>query len=283
MLQELVFLTLVFLAVIYYTFKKRFYIVYTTFLSILIGGVLQYLVSNSLSFSSIPPSMEILVLSTLSVFNWAFWIPTLVFFILAMDFPLCAVSGLLLGYGLGKWHSIKRKKIMFQKGEAKRKVIHSSLGLFLGGAALFLNKWILLPVFASGCIISVALYKIKIPIFSKISEEVKREKEWAGKGAFYFMLGSLLPIYIEQPWIILVIALGDGLSTLIGRFLGYTPIYGKKTLEGTFAGFLAALAVSRHFYTPAIVPAFVYLIAELIAPIDDNLAIPIAMSALYLF
>jgi len=282
MLQELIFLALVFLAVIYYTVKKRFYVVYTAFLAIMVGGVLQYLVSGSLSFSSIPPSLEILVLSTLSVFNWLLWIPTLAFFILAMDYPLCAVSGLLIGYGLGKWHSIKRKKIMFQKGEAKRKVIHSSLGLLLGGAALILNKWIILPLFAVGCVMSIILYQVKIPFFSGISKEVKRDKEWAGKGAFYFMLGSLLPVYIEQPWIILVVALGDGLSTLIGRFLGYTPIYGKKTLEGTFAGFLAALAVSRNFYTPAIVPAFVYLIAELIAPIDDNLAIPIAMSMLYL-
>lgn len=280
--KDIAFLAIIVGVVLYYTYKKKFEIAYSVFLSGMIGAVLKYMVSN-LAFTNAPPSLQVMTLATLSVFNGFFWLVTLAFFVLAMDYPLGAVSGLLLGYGLGKWHLMRRKRILFEKGEVKRKIVHSISGLVLSTIPFFLDKWIVLPLYLAMAVFAFVVRYIKLPFLDPLVVETKREKEWTGKGVFYFMLGSLLPVYLEQPWIILVLGVGDGLATLIGRFFGYTPLYRDKTVEGCFAGFIGALAVSRHFYSPAIIPVTIYLLAELLAPIDDNLAVPIALSMLYLF
>ena len=119
-MKDLVFLLLVLAVVLYYSWKKKFEVVYSIFLSGTVGAVLKYLVSSSLSFAEAPPSLQVMVLATLSVFKGWFWLVTLLFFALALDYPLSAVSGLLLGYGVGKWHRMKRKRIVLEKGEIKR-------------------------------------------------------------------------------------------------------------------------------------------------------------------
>ena len=196
--------------------------------------------------------------------------------------PLNSVSGLLIGYGFGVWHKTHRRKIIIHKGEAKRKIIHAVGGVLIAIPPFIFSKEISMMIFLGG-ILAVGFFRVvKLPFFSKIIDETKRDYEWPLKGVFYFMLGSLLPIYLGQAWILLVIAIGDGLSTLVGKFFGYTPLYKKKSVEGTLAGFIAAWAIIRHFYQPVMIASIVYLFAELFAPIDDNLAIPLSLSALYL-
>lgn len=281
-MKDVAFLVIIVGVVLYYTFKKKFEVAYSVFLSAMIGAVLKYMVS-SLAFTNAPPSLQVMTLSTLSVFNGWFWLLTLLFFVLALDYPLGAASGLLLGYGIGKWHRMRRKRILFEKGEVKRKIVHAVSGLVLSVIPFLLDKWIVLPLYVAIAAIALVVRYVKLPFLDPLLVETKRKKEWTGKGVFYFMLGSLLPVYLEQPWIILVLGVGDGLATLIGRFFGYTPLYRDKTVEGCFAGFIGALAVARHFYSPAIVPVTIYLLAELLAPIDDNIAVPVALSMLYLF
>jgi dolichol kinase len=268
--------------VVYYTWHRRFDVVYSAFLSGMVGAVLKYMVSATLSFGSAPPALDVMVFSTLAVFNGWFWLATLAAFVLGAEAPLAAVSGLLLGFGLGKWHSRRRGQLLLEEGEIKRKVIHSAGGVVVALLPFFLPRDVSLLLFALGATLTFMIRFLWIPMISDIFKETKRDEEWLGKGFFWFMLGSLLPIYLGQPWILLVVAVGDGLSTLIGRFFGYTPVFGKKSLEGTFAGFLGAWAIARHFYAPSYVPVLIYVVAELVAPIDDNFAIPVALSALYL-
>ena len=265
---------------VWYMRKKRFDVTYSVFLSGMIGALLKYMVSDSLRFTNAPPALDVLILATLSVFNWRFWIATLIFFLGYLNNPLLGVSGLLLGFGFGRWHQIRKKRLLKQKGELKRKVWHSAMGLFSAVVIMLVprNVGLGLCVFAT-----LSPLLMSLPGLKSLAKETKRPNEWMGKGNFYFGLGAFLPVFLGQPWILLVLAFGDGLSTLIGKLFGYTRLYSKKSVEGTFAGFLAAWAISRHFYSPAIIPAVIYLIAELVAPLDDNFAIPVALSLLYIF
>ncbi|MBR9681111.1 MAG: hypothetical protein GOU98_04815 [Candidatus Altiarchaeota archaeon] len=267
---------------LYYFKKKKFEVIYTLFLSSMVAVILKYMVSDGLNFTLAPPSISVMVLSTLSVFNGFFWIFTLIYFILGISNPLNAVSGLLLGYGLGKWHSIRKKKILRQTGEVKRKVFHSVVGVSMAIPPFFIDKYLVLGAYGFMAFSLFIVRYVKIPFISAFVKETQRDTEWAGRGAFYFSLGTLLPVYLEQPWIILVVGIGDGLSTLIGRFFGYTKLYKRKSVEGTLAGLIGAWAVVRHFYEPVVFPLLLYVVAEVFAPIDDNLAIPLALSILYL-
>lgn len=270
-------------ATLYYSWKRRFDALYSLFLSGTVGAMLKYAVSGSLLFADAPPSIKVMMLATLSVFNPPFWLATLVFFLaMAPGSPLQAVSGLLLGYGLGKWHSMKKKRLLLEEGEVKRKVVHiAAIFLIAGTAFVFDWPWVmgLLALIAASVVL---VNTVHIPVVSDLFAETKRDTEWLGKGVFWTVAGAVLPVYLGQPWILLVVALGDGLATLIGRFFGYTPLYCSKTLEGTFAGLLAAWSVARQFYSPVAVPVALYLAAELLAPIDDNVAVPAALSLPYL-
>lgn len=283
MMEGIIFMAILAISFAYYFRKKKFEVVYSIFLSGMIAVVLKYMVSDGLNFTLAPPSLEVLMLSTLSVFNGFFWLFTLLYFILGISQPLNVVSGLLIGYGLGRWHSIRKKKILLQTGEVKRKVFHSVVGVLIAIPPFLFDKYFVLGLYSFMAFSLFIVRYVKIPFVSNFIKETQRNKEWAGRGAFYFILGSLFPIYLGQPWIILVVGIGDGLSTLIGRFFGYTKLYKKKSVEGTLAGIIGAWAVTRHFYSPVVLPLLIYSVAELFAPIDDNFAIPVAMSMLYLF
>jgi dolichol kinase len=282
-MKELLFLAVVLPMLFYYTRKRRFDIVYSAFLSALLCALLKYMVSASLSFYSAPPALEVMVLSTLSVFIPKLWPVTAIFFFSYILQPLAGVSGLLIGFGLGKWHKMRSKRIMMQTGELKRKIFHSFSGIVLFAFASLVPKFITMAVFVVLAVIFFFLRKFPKGFVRDKAEEFTRKGEWMGRGSFWYAIGSLLPVYLGQPWIILVLALSDGMSALIGRLFGYTTLTTKKSLEGSFSGFLIAWAISRHFYSPAIIPALLYLAAEFLAPIDDNLAIPIAMSMIYIF
>lgn len=82
---------------------------------------------------------------------------------------------------------------------------------------------------------------------------------------------------------ILVLALADALSTIIGRKGRMKlPYNGNKTLEGSAAFFVSSLA-AWYFIGPAAVPlAAIATIAESLPGLEDNLAIPIACTLFFL-
>jgi dolichol kinase len=99
-------------------------------------------------------------------------------------------------------------------------------------------------------------------------------------GALFFYLGCTIA-FLVFPFSIAsaagaMLAVGDSLSTLVGRKFGRHKI-GSKTLEGAFACFAGSLAAGMFFVAPhiAVIGAAAAALAELIPRIDDNLTIPI--------
>jgi dolichol kinase len=138
-------------------------------------------------------------------------------------------------------------------------------------------------------------YKQKFRDFLLGFEREEAARPFQGAFWFFFSMGLaflLFPLGIaSQAGAIL--AVGDSLSTIVGKTFGRHKILGSKTLEGTSAFFFSALAVSL-FFMPLALSAVVSLFATLIELIpaspglkglnkkgwlDDNLLIPLATGA----
>lgn len=151
--------------------------------------------------------------------------------------------------------------------------------LFGRGAALALNGLLL---FAS---IIVEALRITGRLRLAFAQKHIKEKEKKGPtGSFYFLLGSLLTLLffdgrIATP-VIMVLAVSDPLSSLVGRRLGRTHLLGKS-LEGTCAFLLSSVTILAFFSFGlwcTLLVALVMTATELFTrkPLDDNLTIPLA-------
>ncbi|MEM2908952.1 MAG: hypothetical protein QXT05_00785 [Candidatus Bilamarchaeaceae archaeon] len=98
------------------------------------------------------------------------------------------------------------------------------------------------------------------------------------------LLGAFLHDQVEIAASMIILALGDGLSTIFG-LLGRIPLpYNKKkTLEGTVALFFSSL-LGYIFIGPLIIPAALIaaLVESLPLPFDDNITIPVALIIFFL-
>jgi dolichol kinase len=131
----------------------------------------------------------------------------------------------------------------------------------------------------------------KIPIIAKLilKSEREKDKEFPGKGALRFFVGTLLVLLIfrNSPDIVVgavtVLALGDSASTLVGVSVGKHRLsYNKeKSLEGSLGGFSAAfiglsLLTSFGFQINLVAALVGSLVESLPLGIDDNLTVPIS-------
>lgn len=114
--------------------------------------------------------------------------------------------------------------------------------------------------------------------------------KFAGAFWFFFSIGlsfAIFPLQIAQA-AVLILALGDSASTIIGRAIGEKRILGKKTLEGSLSFFIVSLASVIFVPSPvAIFGALVGTLAELVPELkiaeplrsrgilNDNLLIPV--------
>lgn len=196
---------------------------------------------------------------------------------------IATLSAVFLGVGVGIWVIKGSRKIKQGAQEVRRKTFHTTAGLLVGIIALSVSQRAAITVALLGIVTSLSFPLImRIPFIKEVGFSLTRDKEQPGEILFKFFIGILLPLMLNQPWIVLIIAIGDGVATLIGKFFGKTKIYGNKSLEGSLAGFLGAWAVSNQFYPHPIFAATLYTITELFTPIDDNLAVPTVMSMLYI-
>ncbi|VVC04352.1 Uncharacterised protein [Candidatus Bilamarchaeum dharawalense] len=92
---------------------------------------------------------------------------------------------------------------------------------------------------------------------------------------------SVLPNQYEIIAVVLMLALGDSFSTIIGRKGRILlPHNKKKTLEGAVAFFVASLPI-YYFIGPMAIPLIIVgTIIETLPLIDDNLMIPIVATTL---
>jgi len=186
------------------------------------------------------------------------------------------------------------------KTELRRKLLHITAGtIFAFSINLLLKKYSAVEIAAvltlfvlSGLAISF-LYKKNVArtalfLFYYLIEKFEREEEKKkipGKGVFMFFAGAVLTIIIFKSIgivtaSILIVALGDGMSTLIGLMFGTHPLpYNKKkTFEGSIAFVVFGFAGALTQVSPAqaFAAATVCMVVEsLPLRIDDNLVIPI--------
>jgi dolichol kinase len=137
----------------------------------------------------------------------------------------------------------------------------------------------------------------RVPVLAAVTRmaarrgESSEEKEGAGfvKAPLYLAAGVLASLIIfPQPLnyaAIAVVALGDGLASVVGRMYGrhHIPRTGGKTLEGTAAG-MACAFLGAALFVPlpiAAVAAAAGMAAELF-PVragHDNVAVPLLAGA----
>ncbi len=102
-----------------------------------------------------------------------------------------------------------------------------------------------------------------------------------GWGSACYAIGTLIIVSFlsdinQIAAIIFILAIGDGISTIIGRYGRIKiPYNKKKTIEGSVAFFISSLGCFYFIGAIALPLALVGMIAESL-PAEDNLTIPIA-------
>lgn len=182
---------------------------------------------------------------------------------------------------------------MITKLELKRQLFHILCGIVIVLLLEFdlINYVGLFIAFVIGLSISLISRNHKIPVinmFLKTFDRKKDLKEFPGKGAVFYILGSFFAVLFFEKDIamasILILALGDSISRLVGPY-GYLkhPFHNEKFLEGILAGAIAAFLGAIIFvnWVLALSASITAMIIEGIDlriknfKIDDNLLIPV--------
>jgi dolichol kinase len=178
--------------------------------------------------------------------------------------------------------------------EVRRQAFHAMVGLIAIAILLAFGRdaamaAVFAVLIAGTLMINLRLLGMKIPGVYWLEKNFERKdvpRSMPGWGSACYAAGALIAITFltdasQIAATILILALGDSISTVLGARFGKTKLLynKKKSLEGTLAFFFAALA-SWYFVGPAAIPlAFVAAMAETIPAIEDNLTIPIGCVA----
>ncbi|MBT3406617.1 hypothetical protein HN419_05640 [Candidatus Woesearchaeota archaeon] len=179
--------------------------------------------------------------------------------------------------------------------ELKRQLFHITLGFVIVLLLNFglLSKFHLAIITVIGGIICFISKHIKIPGLYWLLTQFERPevlKRFPGRGAFYFLLGSTLSLYLFSKDIalasIMILSLGDSISHYIGKFHGKRkhPFNDMKLIEGSIAGFVVATIGALFFvkFSLAVIGSLFAMSIEAIEIrfnehlLDDNLLIPLA-------
>jgi len=172
--------------------------------------------------------------------------------------------------------------------EEFRQIAHMFFGIIVALFIYFTDKQtsiliLGIVVFLSVIISDAISRKIHIPLFSELIQILERENTFPGKGTIFFFVSTLFCLLFFEKNVVfaavVVLAVLDSVTTIIGVRYGRKKIYNKKSLEGTAAGMLSGFIVLIFFISPvtAAITAFFAGIAELISPVDDNLIIPLTV------
>lgn len=180
------------------------------------------------------------------------------------------------------------------KLEMRRQIAHAVTGI----ALIFLIKIgvvtaeVLAVVLVLGAAAVTLAKNYRVPVlhhFLKFFERSKELQYFPGKGAFFFVLGSLAALLFFEKNIamasIAVMAIGDATTTLIGTYFGRikNPLNREKHLEGTVIAIIFSTLAAFTFvpFPMAFLGSVAGIIFESVTVkfvdrvIDDNLLIPI--------
>jgi dolichol kinase len=189
--------------------------------------------------------------------------------------------------------------------EIKRQLVHAC-GIFIAFIVYFFDRLtgsvLILSMLIFAIIISEYRKRrlklrslIGIKILNKIEDFMEnqfknheRVDEIPMNGIITFILGAFLASILFSKEIaiasIIVLALGDSISTLVGKFYGKhkLPINPNKSWEGSLAFFFMSFFILTSFVTflEAFMISMLVTVVEMIPRIDDNLSIPLAIGIL---
>ena len=141
--------------------------------------------------------------------------------------------------------------------EIRRKLIH----IFLGAAIITgiythtITVFHLFLLLAFGVFLSFIMVRWNIPLVSKMLDLCERKHSHPGKGAITFVIGCILALKLFPMDIalaaIVVLSIGDGISTIVGIAIGRTKtiLSEVKLLEGTIIGIVLA-SIGAWLFVP---------------------------------
>ncbi len=180
--------------------------------------------------------------------------------------------------------------------EIKRQIFHL-VAIFLWVVPVLYFPYLLtLLLMATVVLLNLLVVLKRQPFygfFSFLLDRLERKKN-ADKPAIQALYGNLgiflsFLLFAEDSWVgIAVLAVGDSLSTLFGKLIGKTslPFNVQKSWEGSIAFFIGAFLVLSAFlpYKKALLLSLIGTFTEALSiKIDDNLTLPLVVSAVYRF
>jgi dolichol kinase len=174
--------------------------------------------------------------------------------------------------------------------EIRRQIFHILLGILLVTLLHFniIDPLHIFWLLITGIILSWISLNHRLPVISWFLDKFERKQVRPGKGAITYFIGVLLALKLFPLDIalasILILAIGDGISSLVGPFGKLkTGLSDKKLFEGTLAGALAGALGALFFVSPieAFVGAFLAMIFEAMEIrlnqqiLNDNVIVPL--------
>lgn len=181
------------------------------------------------------------------------------------------------------------------KKEIRRQIIHFMVGVLALVILLYFGRFptiaaMFMLLIVASIFVNMRLLKMKLHIVEWAEEQFERTGVlFPGWGAASYLTGMLialtfLPDVNQIAASIFILAVGDSLSTIIGkRGKIRLPHNNNKTLEGSLAFFLSSLP-AYYFVGVLIVPlALITAIVESMSfEIDDNLTVPVVCTVFFL-
>ncbi len=220
------------------------------------------------------------------------------------------IAGGMIGYSVSKIAIFAEEQWHFtgwflghvkSKLELRRQIAHLVIGVvivFLIELKL-LTPNLLLVILGFGILLSFTYKRWSIPVIHEILQLFERPKDIAtfpGKGPIFLILGSyfsllLFPIDVAKA-AIMVLAVGDSVSHLVGRYFGHTrvPFSQNKMLEGTVVAIVFSTLGALLFvsFQQAFLASLITISIESVYPekmakyLDDNLLVPLLAGTLML-
>jgi phytol kinase len=174
--------------------------------------------------------------------------------------------------------------------EIRRQLFHIFLGLLLVSLLSqgILDSWALFWILVAGIFVSWVSVHYRIPLVGWFLDTFERKQVRPGKGAITYFIGVILALQLFPPEVayaaILILAVGDGVSSLIGPFGKLkTRLSDKKLFEGTIAGSAFGGAAAMAFVSPfeAFLAAFIAMLFEAVEIrfnqklLNDNVTVPL--------
>lgn len=177
------------------------------------------------------------------------------------------------------------------KREFARQGMHLGFTVGLAFTSLFLSHaWFVgLTTFFLVWLVWFVRARPESKFFLRVMERPHDRQRFPGKGAILLLVGALLTALLFPAQVfpaLLVLGIGDSLSTILGMCFGKKKILGtKKSWVGSGTLFLCASLVLVFFSSWWFLVALAVTVAEFVdyhkfLLLDDNLIIPLLTAAL---